>query len=500
MLRAETLLRQTSIFTSSVLLSSAISGLLALIIARLLSPELYGVFQGIQVFWQYAVYTHLGTPWTMQQEIARREGTGKVEEAQQTADVTLTFVIWSSMLLLVGVTLLAWARGWPFAPAITALSMLALAVRQVYGVCQSMLTARQRFWIAGRADVVASVVNLALTATLTWRFGLPGLLIGQVGWAVFGVALLARTGRLRFHWRPAWSPLAAQVRLGVQFTVNSFLQVTARNCGRLVILTMAGTATLGYYGVAMLVASYAELVGGAVGRSVLPSMVGVYEQQGDPEAMRSYVLVGGRVLGALLAIGVGGAALLLPLFVRLILPRYLAGVPAAQWLLFGAIFLLLRSSIEPFYVAMLTLYRTFPAQMAGVGLAVVAAYLAARGGLPLAAVAAGATAGYLLVSVLLLGYAYRHLERSISGLVRYVLAVHWPACYCGALVVLLSLTMGSGATTLPARAAWTLARLGVYSLLCLPVFRHADRQGHLVRRLRGHTGTLPEALSSPKGR
>jgi O-antigen/teichoic acid export membrane protein len=488
MLRAATLLRQTSIFTSSVLISSAISGLVAFVIARLFSPELYGVFQGIQVFWQYAMYTHLGTPWTMQQEIARWEGVGRAEEAQHTADVTLTFVTWSSMLLLAGVTLLAWGSGWPFAPAITALSMLALAVRQVYGVCQFMLTARQRFWIAGRTDVVVSVVNLVLTATLTWRYGLPGLLAGQVGWALFGVALLARAGRLRFHWRPAWSPLAAQVRLGVQFTVNSFLQVTARNCGRLVILTMAGTATLGYYGIAMLVASYAELVGGAVGRSVLPTMVGVYEQRGNAEAMRSYVLTGGRVLGALLAIGVGGAALLLPLFVRLLLPRYLVGVPAAQWLLFGAIFLLLRASIEPFYVAMLTLYRTFPAQVAGVVTAALLAYLAERRGLPLAGVAAGATAGYLLVSVLLLGYAYRHFERSIPGLVRYLLAVHGPACYSGALVVLVSLTIGASTTTLRARATWTLARLVVYLLLCLPLFHYAERQGRLGQRLRSRLG------------
>lgn len=484
MLKAATLLRHTSIFTSSVLLSSAISGLVALVIARLLSPELYGVFQGIQVFWQYAVYAHLGTPWTMQQEIARWEGTGKAEEAQRTADVTLTFVLWSSLLLLLGVTVLAWGSGWPFAPAIAALTMLALATRQVYGVCQNMLTARQRFWIAGCADIMASGVNLVLTAVLTWRFGLPGLLVGQVGWALFGVALLARTGRLRFHWRPAWSPLVAQVRLGVQFTINNFLQVTARNCGRLVVLTMAGAATLGYYGVAMLVASYAELVGGAVGRSVLPSMVGAYEQRGDPEAMRSYVLVGGRVLGILLAVGAGGAALLLPLFVRLVLPRYLDGVPAAQWLLFGAIFLLLRASIEPFYVALLTLYRTFPAQMAGVGVAALGAYLAERRGLPLAGVAAGATAGYLLVSALLLGAAYRHFDRSIPGLVRYVGAVHGPAAYTGALAVLLSLRMGGNSTTLPTLAAWTLARLVTYAALTLPLLRYADGQGRLLQRLR----------------
>lgn len=486
MLKAATLLRQTSIFTSSVLVSSAISGLVALVIARLLSLELYGVFQGIQVFWQYALYAHLGTPWAMQQEIARWEGTGRAAEAQRTGDVTLTFVVWSSLLLLVVVTLVAWASGWPFPPAITALTMLALAARQVYGVCQNMLTARQRFWIAGRADIMASVANLALTATLTWRFGLPGLLTGQVGWALLGVAVLARTGRLRFCWRPAWSPLVAQVRLGLQFTVNSFLQVTARNCGRLVILTMAGTATLGYYGVAMLVAGYAEMVGAAAGRSVLPSIIGVYEQRRDLAAMRSYVLTGGRVLGALLAIGMGGAALLMPLFVRLILPRYLAGVPAAQWLLFGAIFLLLRASIEPFYVTLLALYRTFPAQLVGIVVASLAAFLAERGGVPLAGVAAGATLGYLLVSVLLLGYAYRHFERSIPGLVRYVLAVHVPALYSGALVVVLSLTMGSNATTTSGSAAWTLARLAAYALLSLPLFWHADRQGHFVERLRRH--------------
>ena len=249
--RAGSVWRQASVFTSSVLVSSAISGLVGLTIARLLTPAVYGIFQTIQVLWQFGPYAGLGATWGLQQEMVRYESTDRPAEATRAQDVTFTFTLISTLLLTVLLLLTAAGFGWPFDLRLTAIVAAVLLGRQVYNLCLAVLTARSRFWVAGRGDVLTSLINLACSALLTYRFGLAGLLVAQLAWPLLGTALLMLSGRLRFHWQFDWPRMKAQVHVGLQFAVNGLLQVTAKNTGRLVILAMAGTAALGFYGIAL---------------------------------------------------------------------------------------------------------------------------------------------------------------------------------------------------------------------------------------------------------
>ena len=212
--RAANVWRQASIFTSSVLVSSAVSGLVGLTIARLLTPAVYGVFQTIQVLWQFGPYAGLGTTWALQQEMVRYESTDRPAEATRSQDVTFTFTLISMLVLTVVLLLTAVVFAWPFAIGLTAIVAGVLLGRQVYHLCLAVLTARSRFWVAGRGDVLTSLINLACSALLTGRFGLAGLLVAQLAWPLLGTALLVLSGGLRLHWQFDWPRIRSRCGLG----------------------------------------------------------------------------------------------------------------------------------------------------------------------------------------------------------------------------------------------------------------------------------------------
>ncbi|GEM_PF-6563517 len=471
--RAGSVWRQASVFTSSVLVSSAISGLVGLTIARLLTPAVYGIFQTIQVLWQFGPYAGLGATWALQQEMVRYESTDRPAEATRAQDVTFTFTLISTLLLTVLLLLTAAGFGWPFDLRLTAIVAAVLLGRQVYNLCLAVLTARSRFWVAGRGDVLTSLINLACSALLTYRFGLAGLLVAQLAWPLLGTALLMLSGRLRFHWQFDWPRMKAQVHVGLQFAVNGLLQVTAKNTGRLVILAMAGTAALGFYGIALLVAGYAEIVGAAIGRSLIPSVVGAFEQRRVPADIERYVVRGSTLLGALLPVVTGVGVLLLPLLIQLVLPRYAAGIVPAQVLVYGANFLILRYSLEPFFVALSKLYRTFLIQGVAIAIGTGGALLAMAHGYGLTGVAASTTLSYVATSTGLLWYAHQHFARPKHAAASFVVSIHLPAAYCGVLLLGIAHVLPVPAAPTWRAADTLLGQLAIYLVLCLPVLARA---------------------------
>lgn len=483
-LRMGSVWRHASLFTSSVLVSSAVSGLVGLAIARLLAPAIYGVFQTIQVLWQFGPYAGLGTTWALQQEMVRYESTQRPAEAARAQDVTFTFTVISSLVLTAALVLAAWRFSWPFEVGLTAIVAAVLLGRQVYSLCLAALTARSRFWVAGRGDVVTSLINLLCSAPLTYRFGLDGLLVAQLLWPLLGTAVLMLSGGLRLHWQIDWRRLDAQVRVGLQFAVNGLLQVSVKNTGRLVILATAGTVALGFYGVALLVAGYAELTGAAIGRSLIPTVVGAFEQRRRSADIRQYVVRSSKLLGSLLPVLTGVGVLTLPLLIRLILPRYSAGILPAQILVYGANFLLLRYGLEPFFVAVSELYRTFLIQAIAIALGAGGALLAMAYGYGLAGVAASTSLSYALISSGLLWSAHRHFAAPPLDHITFVVSVNLPACYCGLVVLWLANTIAVPATPTWSAAAALLGQIFGYLVLCIPVLARAERLGRFIKRIK----------------
>jgi len=485
MARRNELVQDASILTSTVVISSGLSGVVALLTARLLAPELFGVWQTIRVVAQYVNYANLGLPWAMQQEVAgveRVEGSGAGQPSIEVAVTAVSVLTTGVGLVLVGV---AAVTGVPVGWDLMLPTVIWLLLAQVYGLATMVLMARRRFWLAGRADILTSLANLVLTAALVPTLGLMGVVLAQIGWCLAGLLLVWRRAGLRARLRADLAAALRQARVGVQFTANGALFYTHKSIDRLLILAMLGQTALGYYGIALLASGYVELLASAVARSMAPRMIGDYSERQSLLDIRGYVTSSATLLGALVPVLTGAAALAVVPFVHFVLPRYAPGVAAAQVLLVGSAFLAVRYCVEWFFVTVGKLYRTYPIQLAAGLVALVQAYVALRLGLGLEWVAGGVVIGHLTTSVGMLAYAYRHFDLPARVTLSSIVSAHMPTVYCGVLVFLLERwgPVPAVGSVLEELGALTV-KLGVYLALAAPLVLYANRQYGLLALVR----------------
>ncbi|HUY74112.1 MAG TPA: oligosaccharide flippase family protein [Candidatus Dormibacteraeota bacterium] len=480
-------MRDVSLLTSATLLSTAISGVLGLLTARLLSPELFGIWQSMRLIQQYAAYPSLGVPFSMQREVARALAQGHRKAADRSVDVTFSFVTMITLafagLFLVSSVL----TGWPFKPAWMLPLAAFVVASQSYGVLLMALAGHRRFGLSGLIDVLTSVANLGLTVALVIFYGLTGLLVAQVSWSVLGIALALAFGGLRPRFLVDWREVIAQARLGLQFTANGFLYLLTRSVDRLLILSMLGAKALGLYGTSLLAMGYVELAGTAVGRVVFPHIVVRFEARGEMSDIRGFVVRASVTLGAIGAACGGMAALLMPPAFQLILPRYTAALGAAQVLVLASSYLVVRSSIEYFFVAISKLYRTFPIQIAVTVAAAAGCWFAISAGYGLTGVAMVMFGAYLATSVGFTGYAFAHYEHDWPRVAWFLARVHLPAVYAGAVVFALERLL-----PLPGFGGDWLAMFG----LRLVLYAFALTPWLLFARSRDMTGPVPAVVAA----
>jgi O-antigen/teichoic acid export membrane protein len=274
---------------------------------------------------------------------------------------------------------------------------------------------------------------------------------------------------MRPRFRLALGRVGAQIRLGLVFTINGFLYLLTKSVDRILILLLLGTSALGYYGVALLAMSYVELVGTAVGRVVFPHIVGRFEQRRDLADIRHYVVRASVALGAAGAFCGGLGALLLPAAVTIVLPRYAAtSVVPAQILVLAGAYLVIRSTVEYFFVAVSKLPRTFPIQLAVTALALTAGLVVLRADLGLVGMAATMVGAHLTTSLGFTGYAFAHYDHGAGRLAGFLVRVHAPSLYAGGVVLVLERVLPISNMPSPHGAALLAAQLVIFAAAFAP--------------------------------
>jgi hypothetical protein len=165
---------------------------------------------------------------------------------------------------------------------------------------------------------------------------------------------------------------------------------------------------------------------------------------------------------------------MLPVAVRLVLPQYTPGILAAQVLVLGSSYIVLRYSTSFFFAALSKLYRTFPLQILAILCAIAVSALSLTMGAGLAGVALGTASAHLVASLGLLSYAYRHYDRNIRSLIGFLLGVHLPTVYGAGAVAALELLLPDPAPSASAMSILAL-KLLLYVGLCIPLLIEVNR-------------------------
>lgn len=324
-------------YASSQVISNVMRMVAGLLCVRLVDPHEFGAFSGIGVFLGYVLLGHGGVINGLSRQLPFELGRGNDGYAGDLA--SSTYALTSVLGGLAALSFLVCAI-WNFFYGDAGMGFLFLSYVVIGGVHlfnKQFLPVLYRtngdFQSLARQNTLLGVGNL-VSVLLVWKWGLWGLCIRGILLALFECCLLYYSSPYRLRWRFRWEDYQKLIRVGfpifVVGNVNPFWSTVINN----LVFSIGGAANFGFY-------SLSNIVQGAIG--VIPSS---FSQVIYP---RMAIMFGeGKSLPAIVKANVGAivfqfiviflfatiGALVMPYVVPMVLPKYISGISAAQWMLF----------------------------------------------------------------------------------------------------------------------------------------------------------------------
>lgn len=396
---------------SALYLALAINLVQGVLLMRLLEPSDYGRWLELFLVFSYGQHFHLGLQNSVLRQLPLLRGRDEPSRARELAGSAH-----GGLALLSGMWLLAGgAVAVVVYPSMPGLALVVVAITALEAWTQlaiaEMKTA-ERFGLVGLLAIGRSVVNLVLLV-LVWWLGLEGAYLrwGLLLVALTLVAWVSNPVRVRWRWnrddlRFMLSDGGPILLVGVLFSFQVSMDKT-------LIKAFLDEHAMGRYGAAAILMTMMMVIPSSVGQTAYPRMLQAFGRGVAPSEIWSgvrrqvaWVLLASAVVAAL-----GGW--LMPWALEWVLPKYLPGVRAAQWLLPGTVFLSASVPVSYFLQTIRRQRLHAVVSAVGVGLQIaLGSSVLARGG-DIEGLAAATSAALLLYFLLLAAVAARASRRPV---------------------------------------------------------------------------------------
>ncbi len=374
----------------------------ALMLRWWLDPSQLGVYAGLRLYLDNTNRSSLGVGLGAVQEIPILRAQGRFEEAKRLADIahttnTITCVVYS-------IGLVAWAFfhasrlpvEWTW--GLVAVAILAL-LKRYESFLIAVLRAYQEFELTTKLDVFESLVSIVAVGLGLCLAGFWGLLLG-VG-AIIGskIAFLHARHPLRFAWAWETSTVARLMMIGLPILANTAAFGAVLSLDRVLILWRVADPdrALGLYTIAIMGTSWSLDLAGRIVTVIYTYFQTTLGRTQDPAEVARQSLRATEAQAPLLASGSALAYLVGPVFLGVLMPRFVDGLPALRPLLPGTLLLGLAWPARQMLITIGRPYTLALATLAGLVVATVAGAIGAdRGGI--VGVAWGMTCGYAAVA------------------------------------------------------------------------------------------------------
>jgi len=331
---AFSLIRVSAIFASGNLLATVFRLLGGVLTSRLVDPSVLGLFNGIGLVRGYAPFLQGGVANGLNRELPYLVGKGEKERARDLAAVAQS---WLLLVAAVGVVALLAVAAWHLAHGNwqMALGWASFTV-PVFGVLYGQFYLRILYATHGRFPRLSFITVLVSAAgvvavALVWWLGFAGLCLRGVVVAGLMLALLWKWRPLSVRPRWRWKDLRLLVKTGVPIFAVGQLAAWWPVLDSTLVLKCAGTRGLGLYALANMAGPVVALLPQAMGQVVYPKMSEEYGRTGRLRPLVRMAVGPTLVTVAATLAAVAAGWVLIPPVTRVLLPKYLDGVPAAQW-------------------------------------------------------------------------------------------------------------------------------------------------------------------------
>lgn len=331
--------RLTPLLYAGSSVATAMAQLVAgFLIIRWVTPEELGLWQSVRMAQVYAFILLAGINNGLGRELPFFLGKGEHLFAQHLAATAFFVVSLASVIVLfcgVGCAFAFADRGSPLIWAILVVTPLIVIAfyQHIFALTFRSNDSFKKLTIIQWVEAGSSVS----TVTLVYFFGYHGMLLRTLVVSVISLTLMFLWRPMRVKMRLDWKALKLLLKTGLPIFGLDYVKNACSTLDRVVLLQLGGVRDVGIYALANIALESLGALPRALGSYLYPRMTYKYGQTGDARVLWNYGIKFVLLATVFTGLAATAAWLILPYFVPAFIPKYLAGVPAAQIVLIAGI-------------------------------------------------------------------------------------------------------------------------------------------------------------------
>lgn len=402
-------------------------------IARALGPKDFGLWSILSLILAYSGFSHLGLGNALVKEVSFNRGQGNHDIITESRDTVFSFMAMVSLIF--ASFLIVWS--FMFARAYSADLFIALFILAFILVLQQLknyfsyyFSAEKNFKAIRELKLLSILLSGVISVALVVRFKFIGLPLGILSGYILVLAYIFNKYRPEFRFQLKKQRFMFLARIGLPIMISSLAYNLFITVDKLFIFKFLGKESLGYYAIALSLNGFLLLLPVSLGAILFPRFSERYGAEGGSEKLKELLYVPMLTIVYFMSILSGLIYVFLPVLVRLIMPQYAPGIPAARIALFGAMFLSTGLILQNFLISinrqMHYLYIVFSAL--GLKTALLYSVLHQRAGI--SAVAGMSNIVYFAYSAFIMLFAFSYCcKAKVFASFKYLIKIYLPFAY-----------------------------------------------------------------------
>jgi len=427
------------LYSGTTMLVRAIAMVSTFLVANILGPSNFGLWNLIGVILSYGSYFQLGTLSAMQRELPFYIGRNDAEKVEKIRSVVFNFIVISAIVFSLLSIVLAYyyLKSRQFYLVALIVPVIFLQLINLYS--QTYLRSINYFRSLCIMDLIYALVFLAAVIILAGRFGVIGLLTGYAVAYVITITYFMIKVKFRIKFNLEYKLLADLIRLGLTIMGLGVINTLLFSLDRMFIAAGYGTKALGYYGMGMTIFALVNIIPGVSSQVIFPRLAEKFGQSNrDVKALKNYLMQPVCALSILLPLFLGFLYYVYPVFINLFLRSFLPSIEIARILMLGVFFVSISGLFSDFLIVVNKQAFMFITQAVTLALSLLLMSCVLWARIDYVYIACVVAASYYIYGTMNIFYSLRKMENGAGQIVREYIVILAPFIYMAILVFILN--------------------------------------------------------------
>ena len=399
------------------------------IIARLLSPSLYGIWSILRSFFGSSSYLGFGTQQAMLREVPFSVGEGNKEKKSVIIQTSLSWNIIISSFVMLLVFIFSFTGFTSGYETEIRLSGILYLLNSVHLFMRPKFKSEQKILLLSKYLFYYSVLNTAFGVILLLFFKLSGLLLGMIIAQLLILVYFIANGHLSLHLFIDKNVLKELFRIGLPIMILWFLVFLIGNVDKFIVFILLGKTNAGYYGLAAFVSSMVSYISYSISTVIFPRMMYVYGKTGERKHIEKYFTKPMFILSGIIPIILGIIYINIKAIINLLLPQYMPGITVMHILIAALFFSTIWGLPTNLLIALNEQKKFMYITALLLCLDIFLDLVLIKIGFGMTAIAFVTTFIFFLSSAIANGYAFFTLKKNVQQIFSNLFMIYWPFIY-----------------------------------------------------------------------